>query len=161
MRRSIAWLSLLVALMLLMGVALAESAEQNAGQDAELSEVSAYARGTLALLDAQAQPESYLRAAFRFDVEAARTALADSEYLYKFEETYGGYARVYVLEYACVLEGGLPYSQWVAVGVDADGAMAQTMTPDDVTEKIYAPGWYADVDMELIYDVTLAEAGAV
>ncbi|HIU46964.1 MAG TPA: hypothetical protein IAC59_06865 [Candidatus Fimadaptatus faecigallinarum] len=161
MRRSIAWLSLLVALMLLTGVALAESAEQNVGQDAELSEVSAYARGTLALLDAQAQPESYLRAAFRFDVEAARTALADSEYLYKFEETYGGYARVYVLEYACVLEGGLPYSQWVAVGVDADGNMAQTMTPDDVTEKIYAPGWYADVDMELIYDVTLAEAGVV
>lgn len=158
MKRPFAWLSLLMALALLMtGVALAEGAEQ----DAELSEVDTYARGTLALLGAQTQPESYLRAAFRFDVEAARAALAESEYLETFEETYGGYARVYLLEYACVLEGGLPYSQWAAVGVDADGGMAQTVTPDAVTEQIYAPGWYADVDMELVYDVTLAEAGAV
>lgn len=163
MRGMIRWASLLIALMLaLAGAALADGE----AKDDELAAVDEYALGEIAVLgaasdDSEGQILSHLRAAFRFDVEQARSVLADSEQLERFEQAYGKYARIYVLEYASAMEGMLPVAQYVAVGVDAEGSMAQVMTLDMLAKSIYVPAWYADVDMELVYDVTLEEAGAV
>ena len=149
----------LLALMLLAAAACAGA--DAAADDAGVAAADGFARGSIPYMtatDSDAVRSEYrLRAAFRFDVAAAREALAASAHLDAFEEAYGQCEKVYVLEYACMTGGALPVSQYVAVGADGEGNWSQVLAPDQITARNYAPGWYADVDMELVYDATLAE----
>lgn len=149
----------LLALMLLAAAACAGA--DAAADDAGVAAADGFARGSIPYMtatDSDAVRSEYrLRAAFRFDVAAAREALAASAHLDAFEEAYGQCEKVYVLEYARMTGSALPVSQYVAVGVDGEGNWSQVLAPDQMTARNYAPGWYADVDMELVYDATLAE----
>lgn len=103
---------------------------------------------------------SYLRAAWVMDVPASREGMA-ADKVKILDEYYGDYERVYVLDYAQQM-GAAPifYPAQVAVGEKADGALELCPTFSDVRARTYDFEWCAGAAIELVLDMTLAEAMA-